>query len=203
MVAEQQQQAKAEISDYGEVKRLQSPPGWILKTQETGAMSPRACKLFHPPEMENITINVFFRGYPVSEEAIKALKELLERKQATNAPQDLSEDEIRDLSHVFGRNTVGDNQYTNDGQKGNYDYHVFHMLSAQTINLRGRTVIQVTGTFQDEHGTPTTEYSGYLFQSSVVPDNIEEIFFQAPTRELYDKHLKDFEESLTSLQWRR
>lgn len=200
MVADQQ--AKSEIKNFGEVQYLQSPPGWRVKQQDAGEMNPRACWYFYPIEVDAVTINVFFRGTPINQTSAAVLKKILHENTAAKSPVGLSVEEIVELSQVFGRNTVGDNQYTNEAAKGTYDYHVFHMASAQVASLQGRPVLKVRGTFQDEHGSPTSEYCGYLFPSLTDNSRVEEIFLQAPSKELFDRYFSAFEDSLHTLQWR-
>jgi hypothetical protein len=158
--------------------------------------------MFHPPQTPDVTINVFYRGNPIAAESSNALRRIQQDKPAANGPEKLSPDEIRELSQVFGRNTVGDNQYTNDAPKGSHDYAVFHINTAETFKLNGQTVLKVAGTFQDENAVPVTEYQGYLFESKDDPQQIEEIFFQAPNKDKYLQYVKLFEDSLSSLQWR-
>jgi hypothetical protein len=200
MVADQQ--AQSEIKNFGEVQTLVSPPGWVWRRDQERDMSGRASEYFQPPSSDVVVINAFYRGVPVNDQSASALAELLKAKSADSDPVPLSADEIRSMSYVFGRNNVGDNQYTNDAPVGQKDFAVFHLKSAHTVSLNGRAVLRVVGSFQDENGVSINEYNGFFVPAKSDPNRIEELFFQAPTKDLYVEFLPAFEGCLESLKWR-
>lgn len=200
MVADQQ--APAEIEEFGEVKFFRSPPGWIWEYERPRGVSTRSAQLFHPPNSPNISFNVFIRGSRISETVATKFQQILEERLKEGASSALSEEDIRELTQVLGFNTLGDNQYTNNAPKGSTQYHVFNLQAIDAVSLNGRPALKVVGTFQEEHGIPLSEYSGYLYAASKDKTHIEDLFFQAPNQDKYHAHLADFEACLSTLEWR-
>jgi hypothetical protein len=117
------------------------------------------------------------------------------------APRALTVDEIKALHMVMGFNHAGNNQYTNDAPKGTRDYHVFSMKSAEIATLNGRNVLKLSGAFQNDKGIPTMEYEGFLFPAKQNIADIEEVFFQAPTRGKMMRYQTAYEQTLRTIEW--
>lgn len=195
------QPTQAEITDFGSIKRLIAPPGWIKDDDEPSSLSSRQTKQFHPQEADDVFITAFWRGNPVDEESAEYFRRLLERPLNEGQSYSLSVDEIKGLSAIMGFSTVGDNQHTNDSPKGTNSFPVFNMKGATLEVLNGRTVMRVEGTFQTEGGMPTNEFEGYFFQNRLNKTEIEELFFQSATRGKFIKYESAFRKSLKTIEW--
>jgi hypothetical protein len=194
------QPARQEITDFGQIKRIVGPPGWTASDQPQRGINSRTLKMFTPPDANDVSINLFFRGMPIAEKAAQDLAELL--KHATASSQKLTPDQIKQMHAVFGLSTVGDNQYTNDAQKGSRNYPVFNMKSAELATLKGRPILRVRGNFQDENGNVTMEYNGIFIQPTTRPAEIEEVFYQAPDSAKFMKYAAAFDQTLFTIEWK-
>lgn len=195
------QPAPAEIQDFGSVRKIVAPPGWKKIVDTETSIGTRAGELFHPPEDVEVNINVFYRGMPIDEQTAQTFARLLGNKMESGQSRNLTEDEIRSLAVVMGFSTIGDNQYTNSSAKGSRDYPAFNLTAASVVELNGRTVLKCRGNFQNEKGVPGTDYEGYFFPSKGSPSQIEELFFQAPTRGKFMRFAGEWEKCLKSLEW--
>ncbi len=191
-----------EITDFGSLKRVIGPPTWVKVEEQLGGIGARQSQLFHPPETADVYINAFYRGLPIDKNGADYFGKLLTSSVPAGTTFPLTPEQIRALHVVLGLNTVGDNQFTNNEPKGNRNYPVFHLASAELVPLNGRTVLRAVGNFQNENGLPGNEYAGILFPSKTQPDEIEEIFFQAPTRGKYLRYLNAFEQTLKTVEWK-
>lgn len=193
--------AQAEVTNFGTLKRIVAPEGWELEDSAEPGLSARRLKLFHVPGAREINISVFQRGAPISENSANYLLVLLKSKPAMQAPQPLNLEEVLALTEVLGYSTVGDNQFTNDAKRGTRDYPVFAMELAETAMINGKTVLRVSGNFQDLQAISTMEYKGLYFTDGQSGRIVEEVFYQAPSRVPFLKHLPQFEECLKTIEW--
>ncbi len=191
-----------EIRDFGSLKRIVGPPAWLKVEEESGGIGARQSHIFRTPEASDVCINAFYRGRPVDKETAVYFAKLLSSKVPEGTTSALRPEHIRALHAVLGLNTVGDNQFTNNAPKGTRNYPVFHVTSAELTRLNGRTVLRVLGNFQNEEGLAGNEYAGILYPSKTHPDEIEELFFQAPTRAKYLRYLNAFEQTLKTVEWK-
>lgn len=194
------QPAQAEISNFGSLKRIVGPPTW-KKIVERPNLGTRVGELLHPPEDVDVNINAFYRGLPIDDKTANIFSLMLSAHKGAGAARNLTADEIKSLATVMGFSTIGDNQYTNTAEKGSRDYPVFHLTGAALVDLNGRTVLKCRGNFQNNTGVPGTDYEGFFFSSRNNPAQIEELFFQAPTRGKYLRFAGDWEKALLTVEW--
>ncbi|MGH7192610.1 MAG: hypothetical protein ACREJM_03645 [Candidatus Saccharimonadales bacterium] len=194
------QPARAEITDFGQIKKLVAPPGWLAAEQRQQGIGSSVLKLFHPPDADDVTLNVFYRGNPVAPEPAAYLSNLL--KSCSGTAQKLTPESIQALAPVFGISTAGDNQYTNTAAKGSRNYPVFNLKSAEIARLKERPVVRLSGNFQDENGNVTMEYRGIFIQSDMNSGDIEEVFYQAPNSARFLKYSAAADQALLSIEWR-
>ncbi len=191
---------KGEMTDFGQIKEITLPEGWVEAPAEKG-LSTVTLRMFHPEGKNDISINLYYRGQPLDEDSARTFHNLLSARAGSHAPEKLSPLEIRSLDRAMGYTTVGDNQYTNSARRGDRNYPVFNLATAEVLPVNGRTTLKVTGTFQDQNGMPLNEYCGYFIDADGQGKNVDEIFYQAKTRGKYMLHVKDFENTLKSIQW--
>jgi hypothetical protein len=191
----------AEIKDFGPLKSINAPPGWVLAEESGRGMSATVSKTFAPPppNESDAAITVFYRGQPVTDAAAQTFRKVLDTKPAG---RELTGDEIKTLADAMGYSNAGDNQFTNDAAKGTREYPVFHVATAVVSNLKGKTVLEVEGTFQDQNGMPTTEYRGFFIDSDGSGRVINEIFYQSRTKGKFMKYRPDFDKALKTLVWK-
>lgn len=195
------QPAQAEITNFGSLKKIVGPPTWKKIVERPTGVGTRVGELLHPPEDVNVNINAFYRGLPVDETVANMFSLMLSAHIGNNESRNLSPDEIKALRMVMGFSTIGDNQYTNSAQKGQRNYPVFNLTAAALVNLNGRTVLKCRGNFQNDNGVPGTDYEGFFFPSRNTPTQIEQLFFQVPTRGKFLRFAGDWEKALRTVEW--
>jgi hypothetical protein len=195
------QPAQAEITNFGSVKRIVGPPTWKKIVDAPSSIGTRVGELLHPAEDVEVQINVFYRGMPIDDKTANIFSLMLSAHAGHGGSRNLTPDEIKSLATVMGFSTVGDNQYTNTAAKGSRDYPVFHLTGAALVELNGRVVLKCRGNFQNDKAVPGTDYEGFFFQSRNNPTQIEELFFQAPTRGKFLRFAGDWEKALKTVEW--
>jgi hypothetical protein len=195
------QPAQAEITNFGSVKRIVGPPTWKKIVDTPTSIGTRAGELLHPPDDAEVNINVFYRGLPIDDKSANIFSLMLSAHIGAGASRNLTNDEIKSLGTVMGFSTIGDNQYTNSAAKGSRDYPVFNLTSAALVDLNGRTVLKCRGNFQNEKAVPGTDYEGFFFPARGNPTQIEQLYFQAPTRGKFLRFSADWEKALKTVEW--
>jgi hypothetical protein len=195
------QPAPAEIHNFGSVRKIVAPPGWQKSMDSDSSIGTRTGQSFHPPDDVDVNINVFYRGMPVDDDSTAFFLKLLNTPLQHGQSRNLTDDEIRSLATVMGFSTVGDNQYTNSSAKGSRDYPAFHLSGAAIVSINGRVVMKCRGNFQNEKAVPGTDYEGFFFPAKGTPSQIEELFYQAPTRGKFLRYAGEWEKSLKTLEW--
>jgi len=193
---------QTQVENFGQIKNLPLPQGWVEADRAGGQLNTQVHREFHPQGANDVSISVFYRGAPIRENFGQDFLDVLNAHPARNGPERLSPDEIKKLSDVMDFNTVGNNQYTNDAAKGTREYHTFHLTAAETVNINGRTVLRVRGTFQDKDGLPQNEYHGIFIPADPKGTQIEEIYLSAKTKGKLLLHEKDFNAALKGLSWK-
>ncbi len=115
--------------------------------------------------------------------------------------------EIRELAEVMGSGTVGNNQFTNKVAAGSKSAPTFHLRSAHTMKLNGKTVLSVQGDFvepQDPLRKPVNAYEGIFVDGGIDPctgrRKIQEVFMHGPASRLM-LYRKQFVNTLNSIEW--
>jgi hypothetical protein len=195
------QSVQAEITNFGSVKKVVGPPGWTKTIDTPTSIGTRAGELFHPADDAGVNINVFYRGMPIDDKSANIFSLMLSAHSGSASSRDLTADEIKSLATVMGFSTVGDNQYTNSAPKGSRDYPVFNLTAATLLAVNGRTVLKARGNFQNDKAVPGTDYEGFYFPARGNPTQIEQLFFQAPTRGKFLRFYGDWEKALKTVEW--
>ncbi len=186
------------LSDRGPIKNIQFPNGWQQTDSTAGGVGNRSVETYGPAGDNSVGISVFYGGLPTADAGAKAFAQLLKDKPATNGPQTLTADEIKGVADALGRLNVGDNQYTNTGR---YRPPVFHIDSARTVQVNGRTVLSVEGAFVDMNGKPVKGFNGVFADTDGSGKRIQQVYLQgAPDKLLQYK--RQFDQTLSSIEWK-
>lgn len=154
----------------------------------------------------DVQIGFYYRGKALDPIDATFFKEVLKNPQPLifyhNSKGNYSESEISRLTPFsYILENMADNQVSN--QNSGYN-PTFYLESIEVQNIKERKVMVIKGFYLDKKMNP----SGYLYNVMFERDpqkevcHIEEIFFQASSKELYDKHFVDFKKSLESIQFK-
>ena len=184
------------VENRGPIKSIKLPLGWLAGDIKSGGIGQRLSEKFHPATSEQLTITVFYRGLPLNKIDADAFASILRDKPANTGTQILTPKEIRTLSAVMGRSNAGNNQFTNPDNK---IPRAFHLRSAWTTKIKGRTVLAVDGEFIA--AVPLTEYQGIFADTDGTGQRVQEIFLAGPP-DLFKTSLKPFKDSLETIEWK-
>lgn len=189
--------------DRGPIENINTPAGWNNRTASFGEIGLSANETYSPSDDPFTGLSIYFNGLNVGDRAANELRSLLARADAQgddnvgNVHQ-LSAREIRELADVMGRHQVGDNQYTNNGR---YRKPVFHMDNAVTMEINGKTVLAVSGSFVDAAGKPVRDYVGIFADSDGTGKRIQQVFLQTAPGGM-SKYQQDFLNTINSIDWK-
>lgn len=186
------------LSDRGPIKNIQFPNGWQQTDSTTGGIGNRSIETYGPPGDRSIGISVFYGGLPTSDTGAKAFTQLLKDKPAESGPQQLTAEDIKSIADALGRLNVGDNQYTNTGR---YRPPVFHIDSARTEQMNGRTVLSVQGNFVDMNGKPVKGFNGIFADTDGTGKRIQQVYLQGPP-DMMPQYKNQLDETLSSIEWK-
>jgi hypothetical protein len=185
--------------DRGPIADITLPSGWTQGEQSYGAIGQSSNEVFSPAGDATTKLGIFYGGLPVGEDAARAFRDVLAQKPANDGAQPLSPDEIRSLSQVMGRYQAGDNQYTNSGQ---YRAPAFDMRNAITMQVNGRTVVAVEGSFRDARGNALRDFVGIFADSDGSGQRVEQVFMSTAPGQMANRS-KDFIDTINSIVWKK
>lgn len=188
----------------GVIKTMRLPDDFARGEERTGGMGQNWRKIFHPKNNPEVSITSLYRGSAAFAPSGKAFRILLAESPTVVYSTDDSNHMqaktiITSLTDALGN--AGDNQLTNSdqGERG----PLFFLQRLETLALNGKTALAVYGIFHDSQKTPHNYYIGIFLDADPKAKDcrIEEIIFEAQSRELYDQYHKQFEDSLKTIQW--
>jgi hypothetical protein len=196
-----------EINSYRYIKRLILPAGWLEEPCEEGTIGFRSLRIFHPPDSPDVRMEFLYRGLPVDETVTKAFRKLLDTtphlvfdRSNLVKPTETDLALFKQLRDLLGN--AGNNQLVNT--RTDYLGPSFIAERIDTLAWNGKNVLAVRGWFRDaESDVRVYDFCG-LFIDGNPPDpecQVEEIFLEASSQELYLRHLPSFQQSLKSLEW--
>lgn len=186
------------MENEGDLQSMTLPSGWQAEPRKTTGRGPDEVLGFYAPGDTETRIASFIRGDELSQASQDALSATLKAKPADKGPEALSPDEIRSLTEVFDRRNLGNNQHNNDGKTAVGP--VFHITGANTVQIQGRTVVEVQGHYLDRQGNPVNQYHGILFQSSDRA-RVQQIYM-VTNLDQYATRRREFRDTLNSIQWK-
>jgi hypothetical protein len=189
------------------IKSISLPSGWNLARKQSSKNRQSQLEIYRLPTDPWFQIDLCYRGEPASQASSTAFACLLDSKPADCRCEVLMPKEIRELAEVMGSDTVGNNQFTNKQAAGSKCAPIFHLRSAQTMKLNGKTVLSVQGDFvepQDPERKPVNAYEGIFIDGGIDPDTgarkIQEVFMHGPASRLM-LYRKQFVDTLKSIEW--
>ncbi len=166
-----------ELSDHGQVRKIDIPPGWEEGPNYDGREHSASYKEFHPAGDKDCQLGFYYRGRRTSEAAGKNFHD-----QLAKPPHALSADELKSVAEI-----IRDKSNPAD----------FNTKSARTEDVNGKRVLILEGQY-----TANKQYAKHLFVDS---DNtgtaVQEIFFQAPEHK-FQNFSKPADEALKSIKWK-
>lgn len=194
------QNATTELTNQGSIRHMTIPSGWNESSNEQGSIGMRSMRTFSKAGEPDAQISVFYRGLPVSDQTANAFHDLLQRKTAGQRHEVLTMSEIRGLSEAMGTSTVGDNQWTNPAKPGDRTAPAFKMSNAYTMQVDGKTVMAVEGSFVDQSGKSINDFQGIFIDSDGTGKRIQEVFVQTPPGQM-PRHSQSFKQVLNSIDF--
>ncbi|MBP9090156.1 hypothetical protein KBI23_03945 [bacterium] len=168
----------ASTSPNPNLAEIAPPAGWIKSKTPFSQAGNSSLESFSPPGNPDLTINHYYRGHELNDQAAESFRNILEKKPATNQEQLLSPTEIKALSQVFGQASVGDNQYSNSTKSGTSAAPTFELDVAYTKQIRGMPGVVVEGRFVDANGTPQREFIGAFIDSTGTGKVVQEVYLE-------------------------
>jgi hypothetical protein len=167
-----------EVRNHGQIAQMILPGGWVEATpyKFSGGIGTRSLREIHPPEAPEARLCFYYRGLPMSAEAGKNFRAVLDLPL-----HQLNEEEWVSLTIL-----LEDKAALED----------FSPVVARTDILNGKTLLLVAGTYR-EIKEDTFEV---FVDANGDGRTIQQIFFQAPT-ELYRQYLKTAKESMATIRW--
>jgi hypothetical protein len=197
--------------DLGTIKSINLPDSFAKGEVLYGGMGQNWRKTFHPREKKDtkdVAITSMFRGSPTLESDGITFRTLLRQppgvifsadENAESKMQPQAKQIVNALADALGN--AGNNQLTNT--ETGFGGPRFYLQRMETLELNKRKVLAVYGVFHNSEMKAQNYYVGLFVDSK--PDTkecvVEELVFEAQTRELYEKYRVSFEKSLTTIQW--
>jgi hypothetical protein len=198
--------AYKDVKSEGLIKSMRLSSDWSEGETESGNIGYRYLRPFKMKDNDAVRIVLFYRGMPISPQATDAFRKYLKGRTqilfADNEASPSAEASIRELSEVL--DNTANNQLLNKEEEGWQGPH-FLLKKVEVTRIAARTVLSVRGCFI-EPGTTNrlNEYWGIFADGK--PDSaecpVEEIYFEAPSEELFQRHVSQFFEALGTIHWR-
>lgn len=182
----------------GPIKSIDIPNSWTRTDHYDGGVG--ATVTFKAPG-EKASINSLERTRPISDHAAEEFKKLLDANDNLTSPKMLLPAQLRSLTEVLGSGQMGDNQYTNPEKYPSPNAPLFKLTNAQFLNVNGKTVVEVEGSYMDEKGRPTEFYRGIFAPSGKDGDRVNELFLAAPSQQDLLSQESNYRKALKSLKW--
>lgn len=147
------------------------------------------------PSSKKLTISVADRGQPLSQIGLRNFMTVLATADGATKSRPLLPSQIRALSELFGKASIGDNQHTNTNRWMPY---TFKMFSASAFIVNGRPVVEVEGQFVDVNGQRVREHIGlYTLQRN----RVTRIFLDATSKDDYIYGRWLYKYLLKTIEW--
>lgn len=165
------------IVDYGVIKELQLPPGWIETTPAyRGPFDIRSLRKFVRQDNADAQFCIYYRGLPASEPAAQAFQRII----AHPSSYQLTDEDRFDISEIL--DTAANEQD-------------FFIRSAQTLNLGGVGVVCLEGKWVE------LGFDSYMiFADPRVNGQIEQLYFAANSA-AYQQNLNGVKRALSLIEW--
>lgn len=160
---------------FGQIESIDLPAKWSRTNVTAEGIASLA--VFTPSDEPNAQLAFYYRGMPISQQFGEAFKNVLEKNPGVLLPRDMDS-----ISYIL-----------NDRK----DSDKYQMTSVETINLNGRIVLLVQGSWS---GTDATSYEVFI-NAGRSGCLVQQIAFVAP-KESFHRHVQKVKESLKTIEWR-
>lgn len=188
----------------GVIKTMHLPDNFVKGEERAGGMGNNWRKIFHPANSTDVSITSLYRGSAAFAPSGRTFRTLLAQPSALiysteNGGLAQAETIITSLAPALGN--AGDNQLTN--AETDEQGPLFYLQRMETVELNHRRVLAVYGIFHNSEKVPHNYYVGIFIDANPKAKEcrIEEIIFEAQSRELYDQYHTQFEDSIKTIQW--
>ncbi len=155
---------------------------------------------------KDVQIGFYYRGKALDPVDATLFRDLTKNTQPLvfyhNSKGNYSESEIDRLkSFMYILENMADNQVSN--QNSGYN-PTFYLESIEMQKIKERKAMVVKGFYLDKKMIPTGYLYNVMFERNPQKEicHLEELYFQASSKELYDKHFADFKKSLETIQFK-
>lgn len=194
------------LSAVGIIKNIVLPEDFQAGVDTRGGAGHSWTRIFFAKETPAVELKFRFRGIKTSGNDAKAFYDAVRRPpQLIFAHSDfipptiLEKNLVKSLGGALGN--AGNNQLTNEttGLSGPR----FFLESLQVVELKQKHALLVAGYFHNPEGEFSQAFRGIFFQAGSYEDGlpIEEIFIQAPSKELLERYKKSFDAMLDTIEW--
>lgn len=182
------------VQNLGQIQSMNLPDSW--QSQDNGRpMSPGMSWEVNYISTASPNTRIVFkgRGMPIDNASRQILRYVLKEKHG----QELSNDEIVALHTVMGVATTGDNQYTNQHEKGSIEGPAFFLNKISVEKLGPKPVLRIEGQFSNDYF-----YDGIVYPAGVAGQIIEELYLQSLDTDDFINSREVFDAALESITWR-
>jgi hypothetical protein len=189
----------------GAVKDMQLPADFEFEQDLLGGMGLNWLKTYHAVQNNDVQISLFYRGTPNTAASVEGFRYLLKIEGVifdveNGEPDEKTLKRIESIETALGN--AGNNQITNTatGIAGPR----FFLEKIQIITLSGKPIMAVQGYFHGYDGELHNHYFGVFFDATPQDTEycqIEEVVFQAPSWDLFEKYFAQFQKTLNSIRW--
>jgi hypothetical protein len=165
------------IVDYGVIKELKLPPGWVETTPAyRGPFDIRSLRKFVRQDSGDAQFCIYYRGLPVSQPAAEAFQRVI----AHPSSYQLTPEDLLEISEIL------------DTAANEAD---FSIRSAQTLNLGGVGVVCLEGRWTE------LGFDSYMiFADPRINGQIEQLYFAA-SGAAYEQNLNGVKRALSLIEW--
>ena len=165
------------IVDYGVIKELQLPPGWVETSPAyRGPFDIRSLRKFVRQDSADAQFCIYYRGLPVSAPAAEAFQGVISHPSSYQ----LTDDDLFNISEILDT-AANEREFT--------------IRSAQTLNLGGVGVVCLEGRWTE------LGFDSYMiFADPQVNGQIEQLYFAA-SRAAYEQNLNGVKRALSLIEW--
>lgn len=196
---------------FGVIKSIKLPDSFARGETLHGGMGQNWRRSFHPREKRDssqVSITSLFRGSPTECREASSFRKVLAQPPglifcSAEDSQHLCHPEahalIKEMAEALGN--AGNNQLTNF-EKG-VGGPRFRLQRMEVLEISGRKVLAVYGVFHNSNMEPQAYYCGLFVDAAPGKEDcaIEELVFEAQTKELYEKYRLGFEKAISTIQW--
>lgn len=164
------------VANHGQIGSMSLPKEWKELTRNADDETLASAKEFSPKGAPDVKMCLYFRGYPTSEEAGKNFKDVL-----SHPAHNLNAEEIGKLGETLD-------------VLANKD--AFDISSAKTEDIRGRRVLNVSGTFKESG----KQYQGIFIDADGTGSAVQEVYVEG--KESFKDYAPQARKSIESLRWK-